>query len=358
MKKFKITLLLLVIVVGSILGGCASNNSVDKNDIEPPQSNDHETSEPLTEISLAMVTDEYGIYDQLINKIAWQGITEFAEENGLEEGDQGYDLLQSKNAEEYYSNVNDFISRDFDLIFGIGAFSEEQIAKVADEQSEVNFAIVDNVIEADNIANIMFLDQQGAFLAGVVAALQTKTNKIGFIGGEEIPVVERFETGFRAAIREVNPELKVEVQYTGTFAEEEIGKELANEMYSSGVDVIFQVAGESGKGVFAEAKERKQQNPDTDIWVIGSMTDQYEEGKINDTSITLTSIIKNVDVGIKDVATKTMRGQFPGGKIITYEIQHGAFEVVDSHGLLSEEIINQVNIWRNELVKGTVDCCA
>ena len=138
----------------------------------------------------------------------------------------------------------------------------------------------------------MFKEQEGAFLAGVAAALMTESEKIGFVGGMEIPVIERFEAGFVEGVKAVDPDIEVDVQYTGAFNEAELGKTTANRMYSSGVDIIFHAAGGTGNGVFAEAKERKTEDPNANVWVIGVDSDQYEEGEVGDTNITLNFNVK------------------------------------------------------------------
>ena len=164
------------------------------------------------------------------------------------------------------------------------------------------FGLIDEIVDRPNVASIMFKEQEGAFLAGVAAALMTKSDKIGFVGGMEIPVIERFQAGFVAGVAAVNPDIKVDVKYTGAFDKAELGKAEANRMYSSGVDIIFHAAGGTGNGVFSEAKERKTADKDANVWVIGVDSDQYDEGQVGDDNITLTSMLKRVDVAVKDIA--------------------------------------------------------
>ena len=137
----------------------------------------------------------------------------------------------------------DLVRRDFDLIYGIGFLLKESIEEIAEQHPDNKFGLVDEISDRPNVASIMFKEQEGAFLAGVAAALMTKSDKIGFVGGMDIPVIERFEAGFLAGVAAVNPEIKVDVQYTGEFGKAELGKATANRMYSSGVDIIFHAAG-------------------------------------------------------------------------------------------------------------------
>ena len=102
-----------------------------------------------------------------------------------------------------------------------------------------------------------------------------------------------------------------------TFEKAELGKAAANRMYSSGVDIIFHAAGGTGNGVFAEAKERKKADPNANVWVIGVDSDQYEEGQVGDDNITLTSMLKRVDIAVKNIAELAAEGEFPGGEMTT-----------------------------------------
>ncbi len=198
-----------------------------------------------------------------------------------------------------------------------------------------------------NVASIMFKEQEGAFLAGVAAALMTKSDKIGFVGGMEIPVIERFEAGFVAGVAAVKPDIKVDVQYTGDFDKAELGKATANRMYSSGVDIIFHAAGGSGNGVFAEAKERKTADPNAYVWVIGVDSDQYEEGKVGDDNITLTSMLKRVDIAVKNTAELAAKGEFPGGEITTFGLADEGIALADSRGAIPQDVLDEVeNITR------------
>ncbi|NEM83753.1 BMP family ABC transporter substrate-binding protein, partial [Escherichia coli] len=142
-----------------------------------------------------------------------------------------------------------------------------------------------------------FKDNEAAFLAGVAAAKTTKTNQLGFIGGQESAVIDRFEAGFVAGAKSVNPEIDVKVEYVGSFGDAAGGKSKAAAMYASGIDVIYQAAGDSGNGVFSEAKDIVKADPSKEIWVIGVDRDQTEEGLLTlddgtERNLTLTSTLK------------------------------------------------------------------
>lgn len=355
MKKRKLGILLsLLLAAGMILSACGSSKNEEGN--KSGSNGDGEKKEDT--FSVAMVTDVGGVDDKSFNQSAWEGIQEFGKANGLEKGDGGYDYLQSKSDADYVTNLNNLVRRNFDLIFGIGYLFEKPMKEIADQRPNAKFAIVDGIVEKPNVASIMFKDHEGAFLAGVAAGLATKTNKIGFVGGMEIPVIERFESGFRAGVQAVNPNAKVEINYTGAFDKPELGKVAANKMYSSGVDIIFHASGATGNGVFNEAIERKQKDVNANVWVIGVDRDQYDEGKVvvdgKEYNITLTSSLKLVGVGVKDVAERTKNGEFPGGKVIYYGLKEGGVGLADSRGALSDEILNKVKEFEEKIKSGEI----
>ena len=158
--------------------------------------------------SVAMVTDVGGVDDKSFNQSAWEGLQKFGKDNGLKKGKGGFDYLQSNSDADYTTNLNSLARQGFDLVYGIGFLMQDAVDGIAKQQPKTNFAIVDDEVKQPNVASILFKEQEAAFLAGVAAALTTKTNQIGFIGGMEIPVIERFEAGFLAGVKAANPEAK------------------------------------------------------------------------------------------------------------------------------------------------------
>ncbi|MGM9926307.1 MAG: BMP family protein [Bacillus sp. (in: firmicutes)] len=347
MKKRKFGMALsLVLAAGTILGACGNND-------DNKSSGDSESSD----FSVAMVTDVGGVDDKSFNQSAWEGIKAFGEENGLKKGTGGYDYLQSASDADYATNLNTLVRNNFDLIFGIGYKLAADIEEIAEQRPDNKFAIVDEVVDADNVASITFKEEQGSFLAGVAAAMQTQSNKVGFIGGIDSPLINKFEVGFIAGVKSVKPDAEVIPQYAGGFDKADIGKEMANSMYKQGVDIIFHASGGTGNGVFTAATELKQANNNANVWVIGVDSDQYEEGNVpgTDLNITLTSMLKRVDVAVKDLATKTMNGDFPGGETIQYGIEDGAISLAETGDQLSEETLAAINEWTEKIKAGEVE---
>lgn len=352
MKKRKFALAFIVFLAfGLFLGGCG--NGDDNEDGAGGNNGDDENK-----FSVAMVTDIGGVDDKSFNQSAWEGLKAFGDEHGKKKGDQGYDYLQSNSDQDYVPNLNKLVRRNFDVVFGIGYLLAEPIGEIAEQQKETNFGIVDDVVEKDNVVSILFKEQEVSFLAGVAAAKETKAKNIGFIGGNRSDVITRFEAGFRAGIASVDPSIKVQVQYVGSFGDAAGGKAAANQMYSAGADIIFHAAGGTGNGVFAEAKERKAKNPNANIWVIGVDSDQYDEGKVKagdqEHNVTLTSALKRVDVAVKDVSERAMNGDFPGGETITYGLADDGVKLSETGDHLGDETLNAVKEWEDKLRNGEV----
>jgi basic membrane protein A and related proteins len=304
------------------------------------------------DFSVAMVTDVGGVDDKSFNQSAWEGLQQFGEENGLKKGDGGFDYLQSASDADYNTNLNNLIRRDFDVVFGIGFLMEGAVKEIAGQQKDAQLAIIDAVVDAPNVASVLFKEQEGAYLAGVAAALMTETKKVGFVGGQEIPVIERFEAGFREGVAAVDDTVEVDVQYTGAFDKAELGKTTANRMYSGGADIVFHAAGGTGNGVFTEAKERKEADPNANIWVIGVDADQYDEGQVGDANVTLTSVLKEVDQAVIDISNKAKAGEFPGGETLTYGLAEDGVGLADSRGAIPEDVMAQIEEYKEKIASG------
>ncbi|WP_042472040.1 BMP family lipoprotein [Bacillus ndiopicus] len=353
MKKRKFGLLISsVVATGAILGACGTDDGKKENTAN--EGSNGTTDKGTEAFSIAMVTDTGGVDDKSFNQSAWEGIQQFGKDNGLSKGDGGFDYLESKQDSEYNTNLNALIRRDFDLVFGVGFLFEDAMGKIASQQKDAQLAIIDGVVDAPNVASVLFNEQEGAFLAGVAAAKMSQTGKIGFIGGLKIPVIERFHAGFIAGAKAANPDIIIEQDYAESFDKADIGKMIANRMYSSGVDIIFHAAGGAGNGVFTEAKERKEKDANANVWVIGVDKDQYDEGKVGDQNVTLTSMVKGVGNAVIDIANRTKEGNFPGGKTTIYGLAEGGVGLADSRGAINDEVLAVVKEFEEKIIAGEI----
>ena len=357
MKKRKFGLLISsVVATGAILAACGSDDdaSTDTSNNDTTGNNDATEEVASDALTIAMVTDIGGVDDKSFNQSAWEGMQEWGAANGLKEGDGGYAYLQSQTDADYNPNLNKLIRRDFDLIFGVGYLMGDAITEVAEENPDKYLAIIDAEAKVDNVASILFKEQEGAFLAGVVAASMSESGKIGFVGGAEIPVIERFEAGFIEGAKAINPDIEIQINYTGVFDDASKGKIAANAMYSAGVVIIFHAAGATGNGVFAEAKERKEKDSDANIWVIGVDADQYEEGQVGDQNVTLTSMLKGVGLAVQDISDRAKAGDFPGGETIVYGLAENGVGLADSRGAIPQEVLDKVEEYKAKIASGEI----
>ncbi|MBM7590556.1 BMP family lipoprotein [Brevibacillus fulvus] len=261
-------------------------------------------------VRIGMVTDVGGVNDNSFNQSAWEGLQKFQQDNGLPQESVNY--LQSTSDADYVPNLTQFVKDGWDLTWGIGFMMADAVKQVAEANPDAKIAIIDQEVQAPNVESVLFKENEGAFLGGVVAGSMTKSNKIGFVGGVESPVIKRFEAGFIAGVKAVNPNAKVISVYTGAFDKPDLGKQAASGLYGQGADIVFPAAGSTGDGVFNEAKDRKSKGEN--VWVIGVDKDQsLTFGK----EITLTSVMKRVDQAVERVSKDVMDGNFKGGQVVT-----------------------------------------
>lgn len=349
MKNRKLLLFALLFGLVMLLAACGGG------DTEEDTGNGDSASEGETDFSVAMVTDIGGVDDRSFNQSAWEGITAWGEEQGLSKGN-GFDYAQSNAPEDYVPNITRMIREDYNLILGIGFELKEDIQNLSEQNPDVNFGIVDDVVEGDNTVSITFKEHEGSFLVGVAAAMKTKTDKLGFVGGIDSPLISKFEAGFIAGAKSVNPDIEVDVQYAESFGDSSKGKMIASDMYNNDVDIIYHASGGTGNGVFNEAKDLKNADPDRDIWVIGVDRDQHEEGQIDDNNVTFTSMVKRVDVAVQDVANMAQAGEFPGGEQLEFGIEENAISIATTNEeAMTEDIVTAVKEWEEKILNGELE---
>lgn len=349
MKKWISVLTVLMLVASVFLVACGSskdegNNNQGQQQQQPSNNAGTGSNEtPSNEFKVGMVTDVGGVNDNSFNQSAWEGLQQLKADTGA-----SVDYLQSTGDQDYLPNLTEFARQGYDLTWGIGYLMEDAIKEVAAQFPDKKFGIIDGAVEGfDNVASVSFAEHEGSFLVGVVAGLTTKTNKIGFVGGMEIPVIQRFHAGFEAGVKAVNPDATVFATYTGFFDKPDEGKAAAAAMYDQGADVIFHAAGQTGNGVFGEANDRKKNGQD--VWVIGVDRDQRDLGE----DVTLTSMIKRVDVAIQTVSKALMEGNFPSGYVVLGIKDNGVGLPADNPHI-SQEILDKVEEFKNKILNGEI----
>jgi basic membrane protein A len=307
-----------------------------------------------SDISVGLVYDLGGRGDQSFNDAAAAGLDQAKEEFGIEveelEPDEG-----GENREELMRLLAD---QGTDLIFGIGFLFEDSINAVAPDFPDARFAIVDGGAEASNVAILGFAEHEGSFLVGAAAAMKSTTGHIGFIGGVEVDLIKKFEAGYAAGARHVNPDIQIDIAYItqppdfAGFNDPARGKEIAAGMYEGGADVIYHAAGGSGGGLFEAAKEASESGG-SQMWAIGVDSDQYN---IVDPSLQpyiLTSMLKKVDVAVYDTIRRAVEGEDVSGAT-AYNLEAGGVDYATSGGFV-DDIASQLDELKQQIIDGEIE---
>ncbi|WP_086349321.1 BMP family lipoprotein [Candidatus Enterococcus clewellii] len=297
------------------------------------------------DLKIGMVTDLGSINDKSFNQSAWEGLQKLNEDFGYE-----VKYLEPKADADVLPNLLEFVNNGYDLTWATAATLEDAVKQIAEENPDAKLGIVDSALEVENVASVSFKENEGAFLVGVIAGSMTKTDKVGFVGGMEIPVIQKFAAGFREGVKAVNPEAKVIINYTGLFNRVDMGKSAASTIYNDGADIIFHAAGLTGNGVFNEATERK--NNGEDVWVIGVDKDQsLEFGN----EVTLTSMIKKVDEAVYKISQDLAEGNFPGGKVTEMGLKENGVDIAPTSDVnVPADILEKVEEYREKIINGDI----
>lgn len=302
-------------------------------------------------IKVGLVFDVGGKGDKSFNDAAYQGLELAKKELGI-----SFEYIEPLGTgEDRESALRKFASRkDIDLIFGVGHIFTDDITRIAKLFPNKKFACVDYTVTdpaaiPKNLVALKFKEEEGSFLVGAIAGLLTKTNKVGFIGGMKNPLIEKFEAGFRAGVKYVNPKCEISSAYAGftgeAYRNPTKGKELALSMYDSGVDIIYHASGLTGLGVFEAAKLKNK-------LAIGVDSDQYHvmPGHV------LTSMLKRVDIAVFETIKTTCEGKFTGGVRVFDLKSRGVDYVYDENNknLIPEDVYQKVETIRKKILQGEI----
>lgn len=252
-------------------------------------------------LKVGLVLDKGGKDDKSFNSAAYLGATQAEKNLGIQ-----LKYVEATDANSIENLHRGFAKKDFDLIIGVGFAQTEAVKKISQQFPQKKFAIVDGTVNSENVKSLLFEEHEASYLVGALAALKAPKGKIGFIGGMDIPLIRRFEMGYKAGVDKINKGQTVISNYIGVTGEAwnnpAKAKELALAQFNSGVEVIFVAAGASGGGVFDAAEEKKK-------LAIGVDSNQnwIKPGFI------LTSMLKRVDIAVYDTIKEMRDGQFKAG---------------------------------------------
>lgn len=311
----------------------------------------------FAQFRVGLVTDVGGIDDKSFNQGTWEGVVKFAQDNKLAKAD--YKYLQSSAEADYVPNLSTFSDEKLNLIVAPGFLFNNAMAEVAGKYPAQKYLIIDSVVQDKagkniaNVANAVFAEHEGSFLVGVAAALKAKADKknvLGFLGGMQFPLIEKFQAGFEQGVKAIDPSMKVLVDYAGDFGAPDKGQAIAQKQFNAGAYIIFHAAGGTGNGMIKEAKERSQKG---DVrWGIGVDKDQYADGVYGTKSAVLTSMMKRVDVAAYQVAKLTKDGKFPGGQVMVFSLANDGVGIPAKNPNLSDDIVKKVNEYAAQIKSG------
>lgn len=345
-----LTVLAILALAGSVLAACGGNNDGGQG---AGGNGGDKGSAGGDGMKVGMVTDSGTIDDKSFNQGTWEGIQRAAEDFGLQ---IRYLKPPGETEAEYMQEITNLYDAGFKFIVTPGFKFETAIYQAQTKYPDAKFVILDgapqdgnnNYEVKENTVAIYFAEHESGFLAGVATALQLQEGDVGFVGGMEIPAVQKFNWGYQQGIRYANENFgtKISVKpenviYQGTFYDTAAGQQIAAQMYDRGVKAIFAAAGGVGVGVITEAKNRASAGKEA--WVVGVDVDQYDEGIYEDgKSIILTSAMKKIDQAAYDMIKAELDGKFPGGQTLTFDATNDGVGLPNKNPNLSDDTVQKV----------------
>ncbi len=277
---------------------------------------------------VTLVLDEGGVNDQSFNQSAWEGALAAKENYGVE-----VNYIEAKQESDYETNIESAIDNESDLIIGVGFKLTDTIREASENYPNQKFAIIDGTYEEipSNVQPILFNEEEAGYSVGLIAANMTKNNKVGFVGGMDIPSVSQFLVGFEKAIKEENKDIEVLSQYANSFTDASKGRVIAEQMIKNNADIIFTCGGGVNNGVWETCKEKGAKAIGVDM-----PSNQFEPNVI------ITSALKNIGVGVELTVKDLVEGNFKGGEAKIFDLANNGvgYEITDH---LSEDLIKYVD---------------
>ena len=299
---------------------------------------------PAARAQPAVVYDAGGKFDKSFNEAAYNGMERFRKETGgsyLE-----FEIANDTQREQAFRRM---AQKGANPIIGIGFTQASALEKVAKEFPQLKFAIVDMVVNLPNVQSVVFKEQEGSFLAGMAAAMASRSGKVGFIGGMDVPLIRRFQCGYEQGAKYANPKVETLANMTGTtpaaWSDPTRGGELARNQFSRGVDVIFAAAGGTGVGVYQAAKDQGRLAIGVD-----SNQNHLHPGTM------LTSMMKRVDVAVFSISKAVKDGSWKPGVQVLGLKENGVALAMDEHNakLVTPEMKKKLDAAQADIVAGRI----
>ncbi|WP_199543472.1 MULTISPECIES: BMP family protein [Prauserella] len=305
-------------------------------------------------LKIGLAYDIGGRGDQSFNDSAARGLDKAKQEFGIEATE--LEASQGETDAQKEDRLRQLAEGGYNPIIAVGFAYAGPLGKVAKDYPDVKFAIIDDYTpgtdDGPNIANLTFAEEQGSFLVGVAAALKSKTGNVGFVGGVNTPLIQKFQAGYEAGVKAVKPDATVQVKYLtqppdfSGFNDPAKGETAANGMLDAGADVVYAAAGGSGSGVFRAAKDKGAMG-------IGVDSDQYNLPSLADVKdVIITSMVKSVDVAVYDFIKSVNDNAFKAGNKI-YDLEVGGVKYATSGGKI-DDIQPRLEEYKQKIISGEI----
>ncbi|MDR2897838.1 MAG: BMP family protein [Spirochaetaceae bacterium] len=310
--------------------------------------------------TVMLITDATGIDDKSFNAAAWRGILEFYGDTWGDQLKRGthYDVVTSQTQDMYIPNLKQASDEGYDLIVTTGFTFADALNEVSALYPDQKYMIVDVAgLARPNVVEFVFSEEQGSYLVGVAAALQSIAEgvaepRFGFIGGVPGETITKFEMGYIQGVLSVLPNAAIVDYYANDWGKPELAKTQAKNWYDSGVYAIFSAAGGTGNGTIAQAKEYRSHG--RNVWAIGVDSDQYADGIYSGTkSAVLTSMIKRVEAASLQALKAVESNTFKAG-MITLDMASDGVGFSEANPELLPDVIAQVNQAKADIIAGKI----
>jgi basic membrane protein A and related proteins len=297
-----------------------------------------------TAVKPAVVYSTGGKFDKSFNEGVSQGAQKFAKETSIAVAE-----FEPNNETQFEQAHRRFAQRGQDPIIAVGFSQAVALEKVAKEFPSIRFTLIDMVVNQPNVQSVVFKEHEGSFLVGMLAALASKTGKVGFVGGMDIPLIRRFQCGYEQGVKYANPKAELIANMTGTtpaaWSDPGRGAELAKGQFDRGVDVVYAAAGSTGIGVLQAAKDRGK-------YAIGVDSNQnhLHPGTM------LTSMIKRVDLAAYQSFKNAQVGAWKGGVQVLGLKEGGVDWALDQHNekLVTADMKAKVEAAKADIISGKI----
>lgn len=305
-------------------------------------------------VKVGMAYDVGGRGDQSFNDSAAKGLDKAKNSLGAKTKESEASPDESEGSRE--ERLQSLVDGGYTVVIAVGYSYAEAVGKVAKQNPDIHFAIIDDASaksKGKNVTQITFAEHEGSFLAGAAAAMTSKKKHLGFVGGVETPLIKKFDAGFAAGAKKIDPKIKIERNYLtqppdqSGFADPAKGKTAAAGMFQKGADVVYHAAGASGAGIFDAAKTAGKGS-----WAVGVDSDQGKTAKKSVRPLIMTSVVKNVNVGVYDFIKSVKDGTVKGGHE-EFKLKDGGVSLAKTGGHL-KSIQPKLDKLKKQIVSGDI----